>query len=284
VSRQNGFLQLRRGLWEHLRDGRMSITETLAFIYICSEADTRTGIWKGSASALSGELGVPDRTARDVLERMERGGYIRRFPVPGRHACYPILIHKFLITDGEHNGEHLNAIDSKSPGDLMYFAREHDVEGDVEHGVEHSAAQKKKRIKKETEEKPAAKPAPPADPRFQPFFQFAYESFARKHSRKPIWQGKDRNGLKNLLRNQSAEVLPAERLQTLWRNFLSSTEAFTAKQGDSLAYFCSNLDKFSDGPIMAAPQKGANHEKRSVGDKMRATLAAYRTAEQDRPN
>src|SRR5262245_31581848 len=67
MSRGNGFLQLRRGLWEHVRDGRMTITEALAFVYICSEADTRTGIWKGSAKSLSGELGIPERTARDVL-------------------------------------------------------------------------------------------------------------------------------------------------------------------------------------------------------------------------
>jgi hypothetical protein len=109
MSRESGFLQLRRGLWEHVRDGRMSTTEALAFIFICSEADTRTGIWKGCAKSLSGELGIPERTARDVLEKMERGDYIRRFAVPGRHACYPILVHKFLITQGEHNGEQLNA-------------------------------------------------------------------------------------------------------------------------------------------------------------------------------
>jgi len=100
--------------------------------------------------------------------------------------------------------------------------------------------------------------AAPGDLRFQPFFQLAYESFTVKHGRKPLWLGKDRNGLKNLLKSQSAEALPFERLQTLWRNYLDSTEAFTVKQGSSLAYFCSNLDKFSDGPILAAPGKGTN--------------------------
>ncbi len=98
----------------------------------------------------------------------------------------------------------------------------------------------------------------PGDLRFQPFFQLAYESFTVKHGRKPLWLGKDRNGLKNLLKSQSAEALPFERLQTLWSNYLDSTEAFTVKQGSSLAYFCSNLDKFSDGPILAAQGKGAN--------------------------
>ena len=74
--------------------------------------------------------------------------------------------------------------------------------------------------------------AAPGDSRFQPFFQFAYESFAVKHGREPLWVGKDRKGLKNLLKSQSAEALPLERLQTLWRNFLDSTELFIAKQRD----------------------------------------------------
>jgi hypothetical protein len=108
---------------------------------------------------------------------------------------------------------------------------------------------------KRSKKNPAAKPAPGADPRFQPFFAFAFESFSMKHNRKPLWQGKDLNGLKNLLKSQGTESLPLERLQSNWRNFLGSTEAFTVKQGDSLSYFCSNLDKFSDGPILAGKVK-----------------------------
>jgi hypothetical protein len=259
VSKSNGFLQLRRGLWEHVRDGRMSITEALTFIYICSEADTRTGIWKGSAKSLSGELGIPERTARDVLEKMEHGDYIRRFAVPGRHACYPILVHKFLITDGEHDGEHLNAIESTNPVDLRYFPPGQNVEEDGEHGVERGAAQKRiENRERRTEKEPRCQKAAPGDPRFQPFFAFAFESFAVKHKRNPLWQGKDFSSLKRLLKGQSAELLPLERLTALWRSFLDSTDAFIVKQGDSLAYFCSNIDKFSDGPMLAAPGKGTN--------------------------
>jgi hypothetical protein len=161
MSRLNGWLQLRRGFWEHVRDGRMSVTEALAFVYICSEADTRTGIWKGSAKSLSGELNIRDRTARDVLERMERGDYIRRFPVPGRHVCYPILVHKYLITSGEHDGEQLNALDSKSPADLAYIPREHDSERNGEHDGEHGASQKRSRTKKREEKEPTPRFALP---------------------------------------------------------------------------------------------------------------------------
>jgi hypothetical protein len=126
------------------------------------------------------------------------------------------------------------------------------------------------------------KPAP-GDSRFQPFFTIAFESFSVKHGRKPLWQGKDRIGLKNLLKNQNAENLSLLRLKTLWRNFLESTEPFTVKQGDSLAYFCSNVDKFSDGPILAAPQKGGASGKPTTSDNIRVTLAAYRVTEQKFP-
>jgi hypothetical protein len=162
MARDTGFFQLRRGLWEHLRDGRMSITEALAFIYIGTQADTRNGIWKGSAKSLSGELGIPERTARDVLEKMEHGDYIRRFPRPGSHLCYPILVHKFLITNGEHNGEQLNALESKSPAELAYFPREQDVVRGVEDSVEHGAAQKRietREVRRETSAQAEKRPS-----------------------------------------------------------------------------------------------------------------------------
>src|SRR5262249_7725764 len=136
MSRFTGFVPLRRGLFEHVRNGRLGPLQAFCLIYILSQADTRTGVWMGCAKALSGELGISERTARDILERLEQGGYIRRFTSPGSHACYPLLVHKFAITNGEHDGEQLNAFDSASPTDLRYFRREHNGE----HGVERGAA------------------------------------------------------------------------------------------------------------------------------------------------
>jgi len=157
VSKQNGFVPIRRGLWEHLRDGRMSPLASLAFIYICSQADTRTGIWKGSAGALVGELGLLPRTARDVLERLEHGNYIRRFVRPGERFCYPILIHKFPLTQGEHNGEVVDALSSTfSNGclDLKYFPCEVDGEVDGEvHGKVGAPQRRKEKGKKRQEKK-----------------------------------------------------------------------------------------------------------------------------------
>jgi hypothetical protein len=75
MSKANGFLQLRRGVWEHLRDGRMSHMDVLGFIYIVSQADTRTGVWNGSASSLAGEIVISPRNARRLLERLSVAGY-----------------------------------------------------------------------------------------------------------------------------------------------------------------------------------------------------------------
>ncbi len=109
----------------------------------------------------------------------------------------------------------------------------------------------------------------PPDSRFQPFFSHAFESYRAKHGRAPIWSGKDRNGLKSLLKGQSIKSLPLERLQTLWQSYLDSTEVFTVKQGGSLAYFCSNLDKFSDGPMLAG--KG-NSNGRDINEAVATTM------------
>jgi hypothetical protein len=276
VSKLSGFLQLRRGVFEHVRDGRMTRTAAFCYIYMLTQADTRTGIWSGSAGALAGELAMPVGTARHVLEALDKG-YIKRFPTPGRHSCYPIALHKFLITEGEHKGQHLNALDSISPTDQRYFLREQMGEQDFKQVDEQLGAQK--RIETRDERRTtAAKTAPPSEPRHRPFLDVAFPAYELKHGRRPIWSGKDFDALKTLLKGQSVENLPLSRLKSLWQNYLNSTEPFTAKQADSLAYFCSNIDKFSDGPILAAPGKGVSNGNRkpTVGDNMRATIEAYR--------
>ncbi len=176
VSKGNGYLQLRRGVFEHVRDGRMTMTEAFCYIYMLTQADTRTGIWNGSAGSLSGELAMPQRTARNILEALDRR-YIKRFATPGRHSCYPIALHKFLVTDGEHKSEHLNALESKSPIDLRYFSRQQMGEQEGEHIGQHMAAQKRieNRNKKQT-------PSPLAS-------QEGFEAFYKEYPRKELQPG-----------------------------------------------------------------------------------------------
>ena len=67
----------------------------------------------------------------------------------------------------------------------------------------------------------------PGDVRHQPFVDFAYESYKAKHTREPLWQGKDYSALKRLLKSQSAERLSLDRMKALWENYCLSTEPFS---------------------------------------------------------
>jgi hypothetical protein len=61
--------------------------------------------------------------------------------------------------------------------------------------------------------------------------------------------------------------LAANELNRRWENYVRSTEAFTVKQGYSLAYFCSKFDAFISGSIA---EKGKPNAK----DALARTLAA----------
>ena len=80
MAKFGGYLQLRRGIFEHVKDGRMSHMDAVAFIYIASQADTRTGVWNGSASLAGNLLSSQERQKARI--RLSDGGYIKRFPSP----------------------------------------------------------------------------------------------------------------------------------------------------------------------------------------------------------
>src|ERR1017187_8257758 len=120
IVRSKGFVQLRRGLFEHVQNGEMSMGECFLYTAILANADPATGVWISSAGMLSSYYGIPHRTCRDWLTKLENKQYLRRFMVQGKHAQYPILIHKFQCTDGCHEGKRLNAWESTSYQDLKY--------------------------------------------------------------------------------------------------------------------------------------------------------------------
>lgn len=123
--------------------------------------------------------------------------------------------------------------------------------------------------------KPRRQKAAPGDPRFQPFFTFAFDSFNAKYQRKPLWRGKDQNGLRSLLVSHNVERLPLNRLQSDWRSFLDSTDPFILKQGGSLAFFCSCIDKFANGPLLAASQKGKSNGKLDPNEAAAITMRGF---------
>ena len=72
----NGFLALRRGILEHLDDGRLTPLEFAAFVVILISADHRSAIWPGSGRILGELLGLSPSYARKILGALKRKGYV----------------------------------------------------------------------------------------------------------------------------------------------------------------------------------------------------------------
>ena len=158
----NGYVPLRRGIVQHVRNGSLSHGEALAYMVIIASADPATGIWYGSAKALAGEFNFSEREARRLLESLERKGYLRRFPKPGSHSNYPIAINKFEATVGARRGTRLCTAKSTSSENLVYENGEHKSEETSEHKSEHTASIKEIERERERENNNSVATSPSA--------------------------------------------------------------------------------------------------------------------------
>jgi len=149
-----GYIPLRRGILEHVQKGLLNKTDFAIYCLLLLLADHQTGIWWGSGKAL-GAYNFPRSTAQKSLQRLEARGYIRRFPVPGLHSNYPILINKYAITDGQHKGKLLDAKQTTSPNMLM-FVDEHVGE----HVGEHVRPSERRENREERKKKETAQASP----------------------------------------------------------------------------------------------------------------------------
>ena len=277
-KRNNRFIVL-RDIQNHAIKGDLSLFDLGVYSVIHFQTDFSSGVWFGSAARVhaTAPQGSSLRDVQRSIEHLEELRFLRSFRKHGQRGNAPHLVHKYEPLTGALRGKRLNAFLSDDWRKPVYeFCALTDTEGDALPDAQADtysvfSIQNKENTKKKN---PAAKAAPPADPRFQAFFSYAYESYRAKRQRAPIWTGKDKNALKNLLRGQNAEALPLDRLKALWEHFVASTEAFTLRQGDSLAYFCSNLDKFSDGPILAALGKGTNG-KPDINEAVATTMRGF---------
>jgi hypothetical protein len=71
-----GYVQLRRGILEHLEDGRMTSDEFAAFTVVVLKADHKTGVWRGTGKALARLLQWCERKGRLVLVSLAAKGYL----------------------------------------------------------------------------------------------------------------------------------------------------------------------------------------------------------------
>jgi hypothetical protein len=135
----SGFVAARRGLLDHLRDGRITLLEYGTLIALIQHAHSDSGLWIGSAKAFSCICGAGDignRQARHLLEQLERKSYIKRFATPRKKGNYPILVHKYLCTSGAYAGKMINAVATM---DWRHPLFESIAEHCSQHGLEHSS-------------------------------------------------------------------------------------------------------------------------------------------------
>jgi hypothetical protein len=132
-----GFVQVRRGVLEHLYSGKLNPTQFQVFVMMILLADKATGIWKGSAPALitiSGDS-LKLKTVRDAMRSLETDGYIRRDYVQGKLGNFPILIDKYLVTTGKLKGQRLSVAATTDCSQPVYEIESETVSEGVSEGV-----------------------------------------------------------------------------------------------------------------------------------------------------
>ena len=94
---ERGFVPIRRGIYDHLVDGRMTGDEFLIFVVLLLKADHKCGVvHKVSAPSLAGLLRIPARTVSRRLKCLENKGYIKRFNHHGQCRYYGLIIDKYV--------------------------------------------------------------------------------------------------------------------------------------------------------------------------------------------
>lgn len=98
---KNGFVPIRRGIYEHLKEGRITGQEFMVYLLLHLKADHRTGIcYKISGPVIAGLLQISHRQANRLLTRLEKKGYIKRLNHRGQVPYYPVVINRFLTSNG----------------------------------------------------------------------------------------------------------------------------------------------------------------------------------------
>ena len=154
-----GYYRRRRGVLDHLRDGRMSLLDNSFHDLLCQLADTGTGVAKTSASHLAREFGVSRKLAQKYLCRLERGGYIRRFRKARSKSLQTTLIHRYECTTLPHRGKTLNAWESADFSRFPQLFYRGGIQSGIQRGIQRPAGLLFDLDSKNIRIKPAADPA-----------------------------------------------------------------------------------------------------------------------------
>lgn len=230
----SGFIQLRRGLDQHVREGRISFFEASLYVFVLLNTNPSTGLCHGSAGLFSAIYGLSSRTCRDALEKLESKGYLKRFPTRGKHGSYPILVNKFLCSHGAMKGMYVNSFKSNTYSDIFYESRDDDGDDVVNESVNESAGSKKQDTREKKQEikakaKSLPKDKPSVDERFG-LFKLDFEKNFRYQNRADApWDAKEASRLSGWLKANPKIT------QDQWRNILRHRRVSPVSRGAPLS-------------------------------------------------
>lgn len=148
-----GYVQLRRGIMDHLVDGRLSNNEALVLIWLIMLADKSTGAGTINAPSLRAFVpGLSYHAAKRVLLSLEEKRYIFRHIVPFSKLVYPYWVNRYTITDGPRKLLQIDlsqVFESRNIADIRYInpalegAREGALEGAPEPALYYNKGEKK---------------------------------------------------------------------------------------------------------------------------------------------
>jgi hypothetical protein len=105
-----GWYPRRRGILEHLNNGRISLLDAAVHDFLCLTCNYRTGVATACAEKIRAlcPRGTSLRAVQRSLDRLEKIGWIKRFRTHGARGNYPILIGKYFVTDASQRWYSVN--------------------------------------------------------------------------------------------------------------------------------------------------------------------------------
>jgi hypothetical protein len=96
-----GWYPRRRGILEHLEQGRIALLDAAVHDFLCLTADYKSGVAWASAEkihVLAGS-GISLRAIQRSLAKLEEIRWIKRFCKPGKRGNYPVLLGRYFVRD-----------------------------------------------------------------------------------------------------------------------------------------------------------------------------------------
>ena len=120
-----GFSPIRRGLIEHIREGKFCPSDLGIYTFLQLTADWATGVCYTCAAGIASQFGDPGlkELVQKALRRLRQNGYINYQRGHGQRGLYPILINKYEPTVGALCGMRLNAFADNSLDDPVYESK-----------------------------------------------------------------------------------------------------------------------------------------------------------------